>query len=101
MGSGSAQQDSRQVEGSDPFIREATMATKKATRVRNVTPDKVDLRDRPYLPSVAVVPPPAFRVKTRVAVTDQGQTSACTGFGLAAVVGHLLRIAERPKEAEV
>ena len=34
-------------------------------------------------------------------VADQGSTSACTGFGLATVVGHLLRIAERPKEAEV
>ena len=74
---------------------------KKETRVRNVTPDKVDLRDRPYLPSVAVVPPPAFRVKTRVPVADQGSTSACTGFGLATVVGHLLRIADRPKEADV
>ncbi|APV50345.1 peptidase C1A papain [Betaproteobacteria bacterium GR16-43] len=78
-----------------------TKAVEKETRVLNVTPDKLDLRDRPYMPSVAVQPPPAFRVKTRVPVVNQGSTSACTGFGLAAVVGHLLRLAKREGESAV
>ncbi len=69
--------------------------------VRNVTPDKLDLRDRPYQPSVALAPPPAFRSPTRLAILDQQGTSACTGFGLAAVVSHLLLNAKRSKEASV
>ena len=71
-----------------------------ARRVRNVTPDKLDLRDRPYLPAVALFA--AARVPRRapkLPVLDQGDTSACTGFALAAVVDHLLRTAGRAKEA--
>lgn len=70
-------------------------------RVRNVTPDKLDLRDRPYLPAVALVPPPAFRARTQLPVLDQGRSSACTGFALATVVGHLLRTAKRARESDV
>lgn len=69
--------------------------------VRNVSPDKLDLRDRPYQPSVAVVPPPAFRAKTKLPVLDQGDSSACTGFSLATVVGHLLLQSGRGTEAAV
>ncbi len=76
------------------------MARRKAP-VRNVTPDKLDLRDRPYLPSVAIIPPAALRAKTAGRVLDQGASSACTGFSLATVVGHLLRSAKRAQEAEV
>lgn len=76
------------------------MARQEA-RVRNVTPDKLDLRDRPYLPAVALIPPPALRAATRTPVLDQGRSSACTGFSLATVVGHLLRMAKRTKEAQV
>src|SRR5687767_7251680 len=79
------------------------MATKKRkqARVLNVTPDKLDLRDRPYLPAVALAPPPTLRNRTRLAILDQGSTSACTGFGLATVVNHLLIQSGRPKDAEV
>ena len=79
------------------------MAAKTAARSRilNVTPDKLDLRDRPYLPAVALAPPPALRNKTKLAVLDQGQTSACTGFALATVVSHLLTQSGRAREAEV
>ncbi len=69
--------------------------------VRNVTPDKIDLRDRPYQPSVAIIPPPAFRAKTRLPVLHQGDTNACTGFSLAVVVDHLLQQAGRKAEADV
>ena len=76
------------------------MAT-QARPVRNVTPDKVDLRDRPYQPSVAIAPSPAFRAKTKLPVLDQGESSACTGFALATVVGHLLRQSGRGTQASV
>ncbi|QJR15823.1 C1 family peptidase [Usitatibacter palustris] len=69
--------------------------------VRNVTPDKLDLRDRPYLPTVALSPPANFRSGTKLPVLNQGDTSACTGFALATVVNHLLVRARRVKEADV
>jgi len=72
-----------------------------ATFVRNVTPDKVDLRDRPYLPAVALAPPATLRARTRLAIRQQGATSACTGFALATVVEHLLKSAGRAPEADV
>ena len=79
------------------------MASRKrnAQRILNVTPDKLDLRDRPYLPAVALAPPPTLRNRTKLAVQDQGSSSACTGFALATVVNHLLIQSERVKDAEV
>ncbi|MBL0141578.1 MAG: C1 family peptidase [Betaproteobacteria bacterium] len=69
--------------------------------VRNVTPDKVDLRDRAYLPSVAIVPPLEFLAKTKLPVLSQGNSNACTGFSLAIVVNHLLQQSGRKTEAAV
>ncbi len=76
-------------------------AARPERRVRNVTPDKVDLRDRPYQPSVAIVPPAAFRATSKLPVLDQGDTSACTGFALAIVLSHLLQQSGRATEAAV
>src|SRR5262245_9606984 len=60
---------------------------------RNVVPDKLDLRDRRYLPAVAR--PPAERLlpdrKVPLPVLNQETTNACTGFALAAVVTYLRR----------
>lgn len=69
--------------------------------VLNVTPDRLDLRDRPYLPAVALAPPPSLRLSPRPPSMDQGDTSACTGFALAAVVDHLLRRSGRAKDSGV
>lgn len=69
--------------------------------VLNVTPDRLDLRDRPYLPAVALAPPPALKLSPRPPPMDQGETSACTGFALAAVVDHLLARSGRAKDAGV
>jgi len=69
--------------------------------IRNVTPDKVDIRDRPYQPSVAIAPPPKFRAATKLPVLSQGDTNACTGFSLATVVGQLLRQSGRTTDAAV
>lgn len=71
--------------------------------VRNVVPDRLDLRDRPYMPPVAVIPGQRLEPKFDIPpVLDQGQTNACTGFALASVVYHLQRAAKRnPAECRV
>jgi hypothetical protein len=66
-----------------------------ASPIRNVVPDRLDLRDRIYMPSVAVVPGLTLAPKTNIPVLDQKQTNACTGFALASVVYHLQYIAKR------
>ena len=62
---------------------------------RNVVPDKIDLRDRPYLPPVAIAPQPVFEPKARIPVLNQGDTNACTGFALASVLYHLQHTARQ------
>lgn len=71
--------------------------------VRNVVPDHLDLRDRPYQPAVAVVPGQMMEPKYKdLPVLDQGQCNGCTGFALASVVYHLQRGAGRkPSESRV
>lgn len=61
-------------------------------------PDRVDLRDRPYLPRLISLPPnfpdagliKRYFPKFRDFVMDQGRDGACTGYGLASVVNFLL-----------
>ena len=74
------------------------MAT-SSKRVRNVRPDALDFRDLPFRPNVAVAPPPRLFPSIRLPVKDQGDTNACTGFGLSRVVEHLLHRARRPAAA--
>ncbi|HKP00576.1 MAG TPA: C1 family peptidase [Nitrospiraceae bacterium] len=66
--------------------------------IRNVVPDRLDLRDRMYMPSVGVVPGVTLRPKHPVPVLDQGQTNACTGFALASVVCLLQHNAKREQK---
>jgi len=66
-----------------------------STGIRNVVPDRLDLRDRVYMPPVAVVPGVTLAPKTTIPVLNQGQTNACTGFALASVVYHLQHTAKR------
>lgn len=56
---------------------------------RNVVPDALDLRDRPYQPAIAVSPQPTFPPRRKLPVLQQGTSSACTGFALASVVHFL------------
>lgn len=68
-------------------------------RTFDARPDRVDLRDRPYLPRLVSLPAqyPSPRVAADYLprytadkmVLDQGQEGACTGFGLAAVINYL------------
>src|SRR5262249_19707437 len=63
--------------------------------IRNVVPERLDLRDRLYMPPVAVVPGVALDPRTNIPVLNQGQTNACTGFALASVVYQLQHSAKR------
>ncbi|MEO6307098.1 MAG: C1 family peptidase [Nitrospiraceae bacterium] len=67
----------------------------RASPIRNVIPDRLDLRDRVYMPPVAVVPGLTLAPKTNIPVLNQKQTNACTGFALASVVHHLQYTAKR------
>lgn len=62
---------------------------------RSAVPDRLDLRDRVYMPPVAVVPGLTLAPKTYTPVLNQKQTNACTGFALASVVYHLQHTAKR------
>ena len=70
---------------------------------RNVVPDRLDLRDRQFMPSLTSAPPPKLNSldKMPLEVLNQEQTSACTGFALANVVNYLLHRAGRSSEAPV
>jgi hypothetical protein len=66
-------------------------------RKRNVRPDRIDFRDLPFRPNVAVAPKPRWFPEFALPVKNQEDTSACTGFSLSLVVEHLLRKAQREK----
>jgi hypothetical protein len=69
-------------------------------RTFDARPDRIDLRDRIYLPKLVSLPPywpqnesidrylPAY---AGTLVLDQGEEGACTGFGLAAAINFLAR----------
>lgn len=72
----------------------------KNTLLLDARPDRLDLRDRPYLPTLGDLPtqwPSDPNVKKWLLkyaesdhLLDQGLEGACTGFGLAAVINYLL-----------
>lgn len=77
-------------------------ATKsKALFLRVARPDAMDPRDRPYRPPVGRAPPPFLFPEHGLTIKHQGETNACTGFGLSAVVEHLLRSAEREQGVDI
>jgi hypothetical protein len=70
--------------------------------LRNVVPDSIDLRDRPYIPSIRVIPAEVLEPTVNIPVLNQHNTNACTGFALASVIYHLQLVARRmPKHYEV
>lgn len=75
--------------GKTTFVADVITAKKKK-RVLNVRPDKPDLRDHFYSPSLVLlapeIPAPKF---PGYEILDQGDEGACTGFGLAAVINLL------------
>lgn len=64
-------------------------------RILSARRDPIDFRDKMYVPTLVEVPatlPLDNFLKHEPGILDQGQEGACTGFGLAAVANHLLKI---------
>ena len=53
-------------------------------------PDRIDLRDWTYQPTLAALPDEIVNCAQVPEILDQGQEGACTGFALAAVINFLL-----------
>jgi hypothetical protein len=75
------------------------MPTRFASRNFDARPDRIDFRDRAYMPRLLALPaqtPDPKQIKKYLAdyaaqnlVLDQGSEGACTGFGLAGVINHM------------
>ncbi len=73
------------------------MSNKNSTPRLDARPDRIDLRDRTYLPPLKALLsefPPAEYISEyyplyRSLVLDQGSEGACTGFGLACTINYL------------
>lgn len=67
-------------------------------RVLSARPDPIDFRDKMYVPTLVEVPvvrPLSDFLASNPVILDQGQEGACTGFGLAAVANHLLKVRQK------
>lgn len=63
-----------------------------ASRKRDAFPDRVDVRDWWYQPTLTALPDLCINIGDVPLILDQGQEGACTGFALAAVINfHLGR----------
>jgi hypothetical protein len=78
----------------------AAAAPPKKERKKNVVADSIDLRDRPYMPSVTVVPAARIPPPLYIPVLNQHETNACTGFALASVIYHLQYKANERKQIQ-
>ena len=78
-----------------------TSSAKQTAFIRNVVPDRLDLRDRSYQPTIAITPGAALEPKHKnLPVLFQGSCNGCTGFALASVIHHVQLSAGR-KTAEI
>ncbi|MBK7692040.1 MAG: C1 family peptidase [Bacteroidetes bacterium] len=67
------------------------------TRINNVVPDKLDIRDRMYQPSVSTAPERSYMQQLHLPILDQKNTNACTGFALSTMVNFLIRRTDKQK----
>ncbi len=63
---------------------------RKIGRKLDAMPDRIDIRDWFYQPTLASLPRQVVNCHLVPAILDQGREGACTGFALAAVVNYLL-----------
>ena len=64
---------------------------RRAGRTLDAFPDRIDIRDWPYKPTLAPLPDVLVNCSRVPSILDQGQEGACTGFALAASINFLLR----------
>jgi hypothetical protein len=62
----------------------------KIGKILDAFPDKIDLDDWPYRPTLHALPDEIVNCALVPAILNQGSEGACTGFALAAVVNYLL-----------
>ena len=74
---------------------EAQSAAERMGRTLDAMPDRIDIRDWFYQPSLTPLPDILVNCDSVPAILDQGNEGACTGYALAAVVNFLLRRAQR------
>lgn len=85
-----AARKSRRTASPEPSAKPAAPVRHKVAK-----PDGIDFRDRLYRPAVSTVPGLTLYPPQGMPVKSQGDTMACTGFGLSLVVEHLLRASGR------
>jgi hypothetical protein len=68
-----------------------TTAAERLHRTFDAAPDRIDIRDWFYHPSLAPLPDRVVSCDSVPFILDQGHEGACTGFALAAVVNFQLR----------
>jgi len=68
----------------------ARSAAEKIKRKLDTVPDRIDIRDWFYQPSLSPLPDQIINVDLVPEVLDQGSEGACTGFALAAVINYQL-----------
>jgi hypothetical protein len=74
----------------DAAEKEATKKSGVSARKLDAMPDRVDIRDWAYQPTLRALPPELISIDDVPAILDQGQEGACTGFGLAGVINYQL-----------
>jgi len=80
----------RQKSAADKPQTAAKAAPAIAGRRLDALPDRIDVRDWFYQPTLAPLPDVLVNIDRVPKVLDQGQEGACTGFALAAVANFLL-----------
>lgn len=70
---------------------ETPAPVRKGSRVMDAMPDRIDIRDWFYEPTLAPLPHMVVNCDRVPLILDQGQEGACTGYALAAVVNYHLR----------
>jgi len=73
------------------MVAKRTVAAKPLKRRLDAFPDRIDLRDWPYQPTLSPLPDELTEIPSIPLLLDQGNEGACTGFALAAVINHLLK----------
>src|SRR5262245_64317529 len=66
-----------------PVTHTASRSTK---RKLDAMPDRIDIRDWPYRPTLAPLPPQIVSIEQVQKILDQGNEGAWTGFGLSDVI---------------
>jgi len=64
----------------DAAEKEATKKSGVSARKLDAMPDRVDIRDWAYQPTLGALPPELISIDDVPAILDQGQEGACTGF---------------------